>query len=65
MKRTTKGGKGSSKARGCASQTNDGQDVCYRFNSEQGCDMAKCRFVHVFGVRFAKGVPMHSRLHTK
>ena len=57
--------KGSGKARGCASKTNDGQDICFRFNSEQGCDMAKCRFVHVCGVCFAKGVPMHSCLHTK
>ena len=57
------GGKGSNK--GCASKTNDGQDICFRFNSEQGCDMAKCRFVHVCGVCFAKGVPMHSCLHTK
>ena len=60
------GGKGSSKTRGaCASKTKDGQDVCYRFNSEQGCDSPKCRFVHVCGVCFAKGVPMHSCLHNK
>jgi hypothetical protein len=57
--------KGSGKARGCASKTNDGQDICYKFNSEQGCTASKCRFAHVCGVCFAKGVPMHSCLHTK
>ena len=55
--------KGSGKSRNCASKTNDGQDICYRFNGEQGCDNAKCRFAHVCGVCFAKGVPMHSCLH--
>ena len=57
--------KGSGKARGCASKTNDGQDICYKFNSEQGCTTTKCRFAHVCGVCFAKGVPMHSCLHNK
>ncbi len=58
-------GKGSGKASGCASKTNDGQNICYRFNGEQGCDTTKCPFVHVCGVCFAKGVPMHSCRHGK
>ena len=58
-------GKGSGKAHGCASKTNDLQNICYRFNGEQGCDSTKCQFVHVCGVCFAKGVPMHSCRHTK
>jgi hypothetical protein len=60
------GGKGAGgKARGCASKTPDGHDICYRFNEESGCRTTKCRFSHVCGVCFAKGVPMHSCLHTK
>ena len=62
-KRGGKGGKGSGKAGGCASKTSDGKDICYRFNGEQGCDATKCRFAHVCGVCFARGVPMHSCLH--
>ena len=60
------GGKGSNKVQGCASKTPDGRDVFNRFNNDQNrCESVKCRFAHVCGVCFAKGVPMHSCLHAK
>ena len=63
VRRSGKGGKGSGKGRGCASKTSDGLSICYRFNSDQGCESAKCSFAHVCGVCFAKGVPMQACLH--
>ena len=53
----TRGGK--AVARGCATQTPDGANICFRFNSVGGCTITACPYVQVCGKCFASGVPMY------
>ena len=53
-----KGGKGGGKG-GCAARTPDGQMICFAYNSEEGCKLGQCNFLHVCGLCFAKGHPLY------
>ena len=47
----------------CEGTTPEGKRVCYAFNSE-GCQKGSaCRFEHVCGICFKKGVPMQECKH--
>ena len=47
----------------CSAKTPGGKNVCFRFNTREGCRARVCRFEHVCGVCFKENTPMHNCNH--
>jgi len=44
--------------KGCTDRTPDGKNICFGFNTKEGCTRAPCPFAHVCGKCFTPNVPI-------
>ena len=65
-KGNSKQGKGARGGKaGCARSTPDGKPICFKYNSQAGCNATKCSFLHACGKCFAMDHPMHACPHAQ
>ena len=61
-----KGGAAGKSASGCAKETPDGRQICFKYNNpSEGCKTKGCRFAHCCGKCFKEGCPMFSCDHKR